>query len=366
MDASMPPPRRVAPMAAVAAVAALLLVALILLLMPKSGTLIVTVAGPNNRRIDTVEVFVDGAKKCPFSPCKVEGLEKGAHTIRVAAAGYADTADKVVEVGKETIIPFELARASEGTGIRVTAEGTGLKLFVDGREVGPLPQELTDLTPGDHVIRVGGNDRYAPYEEHVSVEADKVKTVGPLNLKVVKGLAMIEAGSNAEGAKVLLVSGSERRPIPKLPIKLDIRTDRSYRLVAIRKGFANFEQPIEFEAGKAERTFIVELTAGATQEEAEPAESESSHSARRVASRSTTSSAGTSTKSAAKGTGTLNVNSIPASTILLDGTPKGTTPKVGLVVSAGPHTVLFVNKGVRKAVSVNVPAGGKATAMTRF
>ncbi|MBN1605747.1 MAG: PEGA domain-containing protein [Polyangiaceae bacterium] len=347
-------------MAAVGAVAVLLLAALILLVMPKSGTLIVTVAGPNNRRIDTVEVFVDGAKKCPFSPCKIEGLDKGAHTIRVAAAGYADTADKVVEVGKETIVPFELTRASEGTGIRVTAEGTGLKLFVDGREVGPLPQELTDLTPGDHVIRVGGNDRYAPYEEHVSVETDKVKTIGPLQLKVVKGLAMIEAGANAEGAKVLLVSGSERRPIPKLPIKLDIRTDKSYRLVAIKKGFANFQQPIEFEPGKAEKTFVVELTAGDAQEESVAVAS--SHSARRTATRSSS-----APRSSAKGaTGTLNINSIPASTILLDGTPKGSTPKVGLKVSAGPHTVLFINKGVRKAVSVNVPAGGKVTAATRF
>jgi hypothetical protein len=351
-------------MAAVAAVAVLLLVALIFLVMPKSGALIVTVAGPNNRRIDAVEVFVDGAKKCPFSPCKVDGLDKGAHTIRVTAAGYADTADKVVEVGKETIVPFELARASEGTGIRVTAEGTGLKLFVDGKEVGPLPQELTDMPPGDHVIRVGGNDRYEPHEEHVTVEPDKLKTIGPLRLKVVKGLAMIEAGANAEGAKVLLVSGSERRPIPKLPIKLDIRTDKSYRLVAIKKGFANFGQPIEFEPGNAEKTFVVELTAGAAQEqEAEPAQRVSSRSASRVSSRSSSAS----TKSAARGaTGTLNINSIPASTILLDGTPKGSTPKVGLVVSAGPHTVLFVNKGARKSVSVNVPAGGKATAMTRF
>jgi hypothetical protein len=353
-------------MAAVGAVAVLLLAALILLVMPKSGTLIVTVAGPNNRRIDAVEVYVDGTRKCQVSPCKVEGLDKGAHSIRVAAAGYADTADKVVEVGKETIVPFELARASEGTGIRVTAEGAGLKLFVDGKEVGPLPQELTDMTPGDHAIRVGGNDRYAPHEEHVTVEADKLKTIGPLQLKVIKGLAMIEAGANAEGAKVLLVSGSERRPIPKLPIKLDIRTDKSYRLVAIKKGFSNFEQPIEFEPGKAEKTFVVELSAGEAREEAEPVELASSQSARR-SSRSSSSSVSLSTKSSAKaGTGTLNINSIPASTILLDGTPKGTTPKVGISVSAGPHTVLFVNKGVRKAVTVNVPAGGKATAMTRF
>ena len=41
------------------------------------------------------------------------------------------------------------------------------------------------------------------------------------------------------------------------------------------------------------------------------------------------------------GQGTLNINSTPVSNVILDGKPLGATPKGGLKVSAGPHTVVF-------------------------
>ena len=44
-----------------------------------------------------------------------------------------------------------------------------------------------------------------------------MQTIEP-KLRVKKGLATIKLGDNAEGAKVLLVSGAERRPITQLPI----------------------------------------------------------------------------------------------------------------------------------------------------
>ena len=47
----------------------------------------------------------------------------------------------------------------------MTGNQPGVKLFVDGKEVGPLPQELRDLTPGDHKVRLAGTDRYAPFEK---------------------------------------------------------------------------------------------------------------------------------------------------------------------------------------------------------
>jgi serine/threonine-protein kinase len=70
---------------------------------------------------------------------------------------------------------------------------------------------------------------------------------------------------------------------------------------------------------------------------------------------------------AAAGNGTLNINSIPVSNVILDGRPLGTTPKAGLSVAAGAHTVVFVHaEHGRKVRSVNVPAGGSATAAVRF
>jgi hypothetical protein len=55
------------------------------------------------------------------------------------------------------------------------------------------------------------------------------------------------------------------------------------------------------------------------------------------------------------------------SNVILDGKPLGTTPKTGLSVPAGNHTVVFVHpEHGRKARSVKVEAGKSATAAVRF
>jgi serine/threonine-protein kinase len=54
-------------------------------------------------------------------------------------------------------------------------------------------------------------------------------------------------------------------------------------------------------------------------------------------------------------------------TVILDGKPLGQTPKVGVSVSPGTHTVIFVHpEQGRKAKSVTVEAGKTATAVVRF
>jgi hypothetical protein len=70
---------------------------------------------------------------------------------------------------------------------------------------------------------------------------------------------------------------------------------------------------------------------------------------------------------APSGNGTLNINSIPVSKVVLDGRPLGNTPQAGISVSAGNHTVTFIHpeKG-RKSVTVTVKPGQKATASVKF
>jgi serine/threonine-protein kinase len=62
----------------------------------------------------------------------------------------------------------------------------------------------------------------------------------------------------------------------------------------------------------------------------------------------------------------LNINSIPASNVILDGRPMGTTPKIGVSVSSGRHTVVFVLEGKRASKSVTVAAGASQTVAHRF
>jgi hypothetical protein len=69
----------------------------------------------------------------------------------------------------------------------------------------------------------------------------------------------------------------------------------------------------------------------------------------------------------ASGQGTLNINSIPMANVVLDGRPVGSTPLVGLKVSAGPHSVMFIHpEHGRKASGTTVKAGGSATVAVRF
>ncbi len=55
------------------------------------------------------------------------------------------------------------------------------------------------------------------------------------------------------------------------------------------------------------------------------------------------------TRPVAKAPGKLNINSIPASHVVLDGRPLGQTPRLGVRVSPGRHTVMFIN-GEKRAV----------------
>ncbi|HVJ18305.1 MAG TPA: PEGA domain-containing protein, partial [Polyangiaceae bacterium] len=80
-----------------------------------------------------------------------------------------------------------------------------------------------------------------------------------------------------------------------------------------------------------------------------------------------TGSSGPKPAAVATGNGTLNINSIPMSNVILDGRPLGSTPKRGVSVSPGSHTVIFVHpEHGRKATTVNVEAGKTASASVKF
>jgi serine/threonine-protein kinase len=360
-----------------AAAVAVVIVGVVFLLLPKDGSLVVTVAGPGNTAVNDLEVYVDGKKRCTSSPCRVESLASGTHLVKVSGTGFEPTADQgvKVEAGDEAVYNVVLSRGG-AMGLSVKAEGRGLRLWIDGKEVGPLPQEISDITPGEHTIKIDGSERYEPLERTVTIEPNQPITLEP-KLKVRKGLATIKPGTNAEGATVMLVSGTERRPVPQLPLAVDIQVDKPYRIVATKPGYRQFEQKIEFEDGQAERTFIIDLSTEATASLPPISERSSSGMGSGSTSRSTapapaprSASASSGAASGAAKTGgsaKLNFNSIPASNVILDGKPLGGTPKTGITVEPGMHTVIFVHpEHGRKAKGVNAQAGKTISVVAKF
>lgn len=335
------------------------------LMKGKPGSLVVTVAGPGNKPVDGVEIYVDGAKApCSGSPCRISELKPGTHLVRVSAAGYPPTADIGVKVppGEETVQNVELARPSQGTGIKVPIEGRGLKLIVDGKEIGPLPQDIQDMRPGQHQIRIEGAERYEPFEKTVNIEPEQIVTIDP-KLKVKKGLATIKLGQNAEGAHVMLVSGNERRPIPRFPLAVELEADKSYSIVAEKRGYARYERRVDFDDGQAEKTFVIDLGTGSS------SDSSASGPAPSPGPRPSPPSGGGAPPPAAAPAGkkaSLTFVSTPPSNVVFDGRPLGKTPK-SATVDPGPHTILFIHPELgRKAKTINVNPGQKATLTVKF
>ncbi len=355
----------------------------VFVMMPRTGRIAINVADAKGVTLNRVEIFVDGRKQCETAPCIVDQVSAGTHEVKVLAQGYDTPADRTISVEgrKDATLDYSLTSTSAqvGTGIKVSGSQPGVKLFVDGTEIGPLPQELHTLKPGTHTIRLAGTERYAPLEKNVTVALNEVQDLGDQTLKVIKGKATITLGT--ANAKVSIVSGTDRREFPTLPIAVDLDTSKAWALEASKIGFADYHQAVSFDDGVAEKTFNIVLepktaTIAAAPAAATPSPAAANPPPARVATaaraavkdKDTSGSDDSSSSGATGGEGFLNINSLPASQVTLDGKLLGNTPKVHVSVPAGSHTIVFTNndQGLKKQISVSVAAGETKPAIARL
>jgi serine/threonine-protein kinase len=336
---------------------------------PSTGSLAVSVSGPGGKALSGVVVTVDDAEACEEAICEIKDLEKGSHRVSARAEGFEESATKLVSVqpGEEAVLNIELTPANAGTGLEIDLKAPGLTLTIDGKTVGKLPQEVSGLEPGDHTVELSGSKLYKPFKETVSLRAGEMLRFEP-ELKLEQGQLTINLGEGAKGAKIRLEGGGKTFVLhgKEFPLTINIPADKTFTLTATRDGYEDFEEEIEFSVEKPQKTVEIEL------DESDEDRGDSSGSRSRATPRSSSSSSSrrtssSSTSRAPSGAAKLNINSIPVSNVLLDGRPLGSTPKIGLSVSPGTHTVVFVHpeKG-RKVKTVTVAAGGTATAVVRF
>jgi hypothetical protein len=368
------PPQNRTMLFAALGVAGVVAIAGALFLPSHPGRLLINVTDSQGGAVNHVEIFVDGRKQCDTAPCVVDQVNAGPHDVKLLADGYdAPPVQTVtVESRKDATAAFTLG-STAGTGIRVNGTQPGVKLFVDDKESGPLPQELRDLTPGDHVIKVAGSERYQPLEKHVTIERQKIQDLGTVTLKVLKGKATISLGT--PGARVFLVSGSDRRELPMLPISVDIDTGKAWSLEANKPGYMDYHESIGFDDGTAERNYTVALdprpagmSAPPTYAPFQPAPAPAPAPAPVRREAPVQQSAPANEGGGGGGEAYLNINSIPPSTCFLDGRSLGSTPKVHVSVKPGSHTVKFVDSddGLTKSVTVSVGSGETKPAVAKL
>lgn len=365
----------------------------VFLLMPRKGQLKIDIKSATGGPIAKAEIYVDGQKKCDTAPCVVADLDPGTKNIKIIAPDFAPLEQvETIEAGQEKVVLIPLfggataqptaspVEQQQVTTLKIGGTQTGVKVFVDGVEKGTLPFELKDIAPGSHKIRLEGGDRYEKLEQTVDVAAGQVKDLGPLKLKVLKGQVTLDLVT--EGANVSLVREDGKKTEKKLPasvwksppVKIDIDASEKWKLVAEKKGFDDFSQEISFEDGQAEKTIRIELTekgkgppAVAVGAIDQPSGGDKPAPAVGGDKPAPTGGGDKPAPAAGGGTGTLNINSIPVSKVVLDGRPLGSTPKVGVSVPAGSHTVTFIHPDFpKKSVTVQVKAGETKTAAVKF
>jgi len=376
---------------------AALVVGAVLFVVPHAGRIVINVTDPKGAAVGRVDIYVDGRKQCDTAPCIVEQQSTGTHEVKVVADGYDLPASQGVNVEwrKDAMATFLLGSSSKGTGVKVGGTQPGVKLYVDDKEIGPLPQDYREMTPGDHVVKIVGSERYQPLERHVSLEKDRVEDLGTVTLKVVKGKVTITLAT--PGARVFLVSGTDRREIQTLPISVDIETAKNWSLQANRPGYTDYNQAISFDDGQAEKTYLVSLEPRTGQQlgnawAAPPQQAPLTMAPRpaapamtgpaaplfnpapaapvvpRPAQAQAQPPAAAPAAGGATGEAFLNINSIPPSTAFLDGKQLGPTPRLHVSVTPGAHQVKFVNaeQQLTKTISVSVSAGQTQFAGTKL
>jgi hypothetical protein len=144
--------------------------------------------------------------------------------------------------------------------------------------------------------------------------------------------ATLRPGRGTDGARIVLVTSLDQRVVPALPVTIEIPAGEEYRVIATRRGYVPRTLPLVFDTGNDAKDFEITLE-------------------------KTTTSGTRSFAEVTRSFATVDLRSVPWSTVILDGKAIGSCPRLGVVVTAGEHTALFAGEVGKKRVTFRVRPG---------
>jgi hypothetical protein len=256
----------------------------------------------------------DGADPLPPSlrPRK-GGIWSAAVPLLVVFAGVTVFAVRGLRPASHPLVASATAGAEpahDNTGLFVRLLNADVHVLLDGKDHGPPPVLLMDLTPGSHVLTIEGAG-YVTYEQPVTLIADHVSTLDPALLKT---------------------DGTSRNP-------LETSNEPTPELTSVRALAKLSTASGSHAVVRGVRPEHVEL------EETPP-----------------------NPYTAALETqgGLLAASSSPPAMVVIDGRPVGKSPRA-VELPAGAHTVVFIHPELgRQSVTVNVTPGKTTSAAAEF
>jgi serine/threonine protein kinase len=316
---SAAPQRRpmLAAVLAVVAIIGLIVLALMVFRRPSLGTVNLAVT-PGD-----VSVAIDGRPIVGTSPFVINDVALSTpHEIVVSRDGYRSWQSRFELQSEDPMqLPPVVLEALE-SGFALDSVPSGAAVFVDNKRLEQAtPVRVADLTPGDHQIKLEA-DGYAPWESSLHVTPGTV-----LDLPTAQLIAHAQE--------------QEARPLQPAPSAASSSAPSAASSSASSASGSHRPHSTPRPRGLDEQPPSPAPVAARPEPEPEPGPEAAAPSGGSV------------------GTGTLRVQTRPWSKVTIDGRPAGTTPLMNVPLSAGKHTLIFVNDdfGIKKTVKVQIEAG---------
>ncbi|MGB3049675.1 MAG: PEGA domain-containing protein [Polyangiales bacterium] len=133
-------------------------------------------------------------------------LTPGRHLVQIGKRGFT-TFSKWVDLvsGQVMTIPVALQPAVAKTGsLLITADVTGLPVYIDGQRRGGTPLVVDGLTEGEHVVEIKSpGEGYQPFFEVVTVKPDQRTTV-EATIRLAPDLGSLRVIANVPGSIIRL------------------------------------------------------------------------------------------------------------------------------------------------------------------
>lgn len=192
------------------------------------------------------------------TPALINNVNEGLHMIEVRkdpAVPWKQTVQ--VAAGQQVKVTAALKASVGGQGgsIKVLSNVNGAHVFLDGVDMGPVPVDIKDAKPGEHIIDVKAPG-YQDREEKVTVNTGSAAILKlDLNPTAPKDTGTLKVVSLVPNADVFIDGAS----VGKAPIEKQISGGEHFVVVQL-EGYKKFELKVRLEPGQTQ-TVSAELKA---------------------------------------------------------------------------------------------------------
>ncbi|MFW2387247.1 MAG: PEGA domain-containing protein, partial [Polyangiales bacterium] len=189
-------------------------------------------------------------------------LSPGRHLVQVGKRGFA-TFSKWVDLvsGQVLTIPVGLQPEQAKTGsLLITADVTGLAVFIDGQRRGGTPLVVDGLAEGEHLVEIRSpGEGYQPFSEVVTVKANQRTTVDA-TIRIAPDLGSLRVIANVPGA-IIALDGVD---IGVAPAAKGGLSPGEHLVTAQASGYESVTQTVTVIAGR-ERVVSLRFTTASTE-----------------------------------------------------------------------------------------------------